>query len=161
MQNLTKMDLSNNRLSKIPSLKALTKLKCTGYDYYALNLCGNKLSQSTIRANTSSQLSSAWVKRQTTKTFVPVSKIAAKVTMIPSGFSADLAGQFEIAPTNATYKNVKYAITSKSAGIKAELNGSTLSVEKTSDDVKSGYVFVTVSSLDGSGTNTMIYVQVL
>lgn len=158
---LTKLDLSNNKLSTIPSLKALTKLKCTSTDYYALNLCGNKLSQSAIRSKTNSVLTSAWVKRQTTKTFVPISSINAKTTFVISGMSADMSNQYTINPSGATYTNVKCAIENVSEGVKATLDGSSLTVTKTDSEITSGYVFVKVTSLDGSKAEALIYVQVV
>ncbi len=157
---LTKMNLANNKLSTIPSLKALTKLKCTGTDYYALNLCGNKLSQTTIRSKTYSGLSDAWVKRQTKKTFVPITDIEAKTTYTVADIAIDLSSYYEIVPSNATYQKVKYEVVNTSDGLKASLSGSYLTVTETKE-VSFGYVFVKVISLDGTGTEALIYVQVL
>lgn len=158
--SLTKLNLANNQLSKIPSLKALTKLKCTGTDYYALNLCGNKLSQTTIRSNTNTVLNSAWVKRQTTKTFVPIEKIEAQPVFAIAGYTTDLANSYTINPSNATYKTVKFAVDNVSEGITAKLDGTKLTVTKNSADT-TGYVFVKVISLDGSNTQSLIYISIL
>ncbi len=160
-KKLTKLNLANNKLTKIPSLKSLSNLKCTDTDYYALNLCGNKLSQSTIRKYTSTKLTDAWVKRQTTKTFVPITKIVAKPAFVVADMACDISNYYEFNPSNATYQTVKYEVVNTSDGIKASLKDASLTVTKTKEDVTSGYVFVKVISLDGSGSEALIYIQVM
>lgn len=160
---ITKMNLANNKLKTIPSLKALTKLKCTGTDYYALNLCGNSISQTNVRKYTNTVLTSAWVKRQKTTKFVPITSIKATtnpIFAIPN-IPTDLSGSFTFNPTNASYKTVKYVVETCSDDVKASLNGSILSVTKTNKTAPISYVIVKVVTLDGSQTVNSLYVPVL
>ncbi len=163
---LTKLDLSNNKLtnSSMPNLTSMKYLKCTGSDYYALNLCGNRLSYSTIRKYTNNKaLSSAWAKRQTTKTFVSITSIEPKQDVVVAKFgeSVNMSSQFKVNPSNATYRTYKYEVVNASKGIKASMSGSTLTTEKTDQNISAGYVFVKVISLDGSNVNGVIMVQIV
>lgn len=159
---LSNLNLANNELSKMPNLTSMKYLKCTGTDYYALNLCGNKLSQSTIRKYTNSKnLSSAWVKRQTTKTFVPITEFEGKPTFAMVDRTIDLSNQFTVNPSNATYKKVKYAVESISEGYNAELDGSNLKITQTDKNVTSGYAMIKIISLDGSHTESLLFVNIL
>lgn len=159
--NLTELDLSNNSLSKIPSLKGLKKLKCTATNLYALNLCGNNLSQTTVRNYTNTVLDDAWVKRQTKEKFVEITGFKPQITFAISGYDTDMSYQFSFDPENATCKTVKYTVESVSAGAKASMNGSVLSVEKTDPTVDNCYVFIKITALDGSGVQDLLYVQVI
>lgn len=158
---INKLKLQNNKLTTIPSLKALTKLKCTSTDYYALNLCGNKLSKTTIRNNTNTVLTTAWVNRQKTTTFVPIEKINAVpaiTDMFLIGFTRtyDLTKFYSFNPSNATYKTVKYVVETTAGGVSASINGNTLTVNA-ADASEGAYVFVRVYALDGSGAEDLIY----
>jgi Leucine-rich repeat (LRR) protein len=156
------LNLANNKLSSMPNLSSLKKLKCTSTNYYALNLCGNKLTQTVIRKNTnSSLLSAAWVKRQTTKTFYPVTSIECKAAWAVSGSDLDISNLYTLNPSNTTYKTVKYSIDQVSAGLKASLNGSKLTLTKTDESQVLYYVTVQVSALDGSGKSNIIFINVV
>ena len=157
---LTKLNLANNKLTKIPNLTALTKLKCTDTDLYALNLCGNNLSQTTIRKYTNDVLDDAWVARQTTAPFVSVSSISAAPLFAINNQETDLNGSFTFNPSNASCTDVSYDVVSVSDGVKAALNGSKVTLSKTNAN-DSGYAMIRVTALDGSNTNALLCVQVL
>jgi Leucine-rich repeat (LRR) protein len=156
------LNLANNKLSSIPNLSSLKNLKCTSTNYYALNLCGNKLTQTVIRKNTnSSLLSAAWVKRQTTKTFYPITQISCESTLTISGLELDISNQFTLNPSNATYKTVKYSIDKVSAGLEASISGSRITLTKTDNSQALYYATVKVTALDGSGKSNIIFITVL
>ncbi len=161
LTNLTKLNLANNKLSTLPNLTKLSKLKCTTTDYYALNLCGNKLSQSTILAKTSrSYLSTAWAKRQTTKTFVPITSISGKMHVMEDGESTiELSSLFTVNPSNATNQTCKYSV-DEVRGVKASISGSKLTVTKLNDADTTRYVTVKVMSVDGSNQSDIIFIIV-
>ncbi len=161
LTNLTKLNLANNKLSTLPNLTKLKKLKCTSTDLYALNLCGNKLSQATIKAKTNrSYLDSAWVKRQTTKTFVPVASITGKDFMAVGDSTVELSSLFTVNPSNATNQTVKYSV-DEVRGVKASVNGSKLTITKLSGTDTIRYVTVKVMSVDGSNQSDIIFITVL
>jgi Ran GTPase-activating protein (RanGAP) involved in mRNA processing and transport len=155
------LNLANNKLSTMPNLSSLKNLKCTSTNYYALNLCGNKLSQTVIRKNTnSSLLSAAWVKRQTTKTFNPITEIECDALFAVSGLTLDVSKQYTINPSNATYKTVKYSIDQVSAGLKASISGSNVTLTKTDNSQAVYFATVNVIALDGSGEYGVIFITV-